>query len=221
MQRVLVAGAARGIGLELIKVLAARGDHAIAVCRKSSAELDRHAAQVITGVDFTDPSTMTDLVRQVGAQSLDRLIHNAGILESEVLGEPGWSESLLRQFEVNALGPLRLIHGLLPLLGKGSKVGIVSSRVGSLADNSSGGNYGYRMSKAAVNMAGVNLAHDLRSRGVAVLLLHPGYVRTEMTRGRGDKDAATAARELAALMDRLGMSDTGTFWHAEGYALPW
>jgi len=221
MPRVLVTGSARGIGLELIKALAARGDQAIAVCRRSNADLDRHAAKVITGIDVSDPATITGLTRQIGDLELDRVIHNAGILETETLGESGWAESIRRQFEVNALGPLRVIHALLPLLTKGSQIGIVSSRVGSLADNSSGGHYGYRMSKAAVNMAGVNLAHDLRSRGIAVLLLHPGYVRTGMTGGRGDKDAATAARELVELMDRLGMAQTGTFWHAEGYALPW
>ena len=149
------------------------------------------------------------------------LINNAGILQPEVLGKDGWEDSVRRQFEINALGPLRVTLALSSLLGRGSKVGIVSSRVGSLADNSSGGNYGYRMSKAAVNMAGVNLAHELRSRDIAVFLLHPGYVRTGMTGGGGSKDASSAGGELIALMDRLTLADTGTFWHADGHPLPW
>ena len=86
---------------------------------------------------------------------------------------------------------------------------IVSSRVGSMADNSTGGNYGYRMSKAAVNMAGVNLAHDLEPKGVAVILLHPGYVGTEMTDRRGPVDPADAARGLHARIDDADAGDDG------------
>ena len=125
------------------------------------------------------------------------------------------------QFEVNAMGPLRITHALLPQLGPGSKVGIVSSRMGSLEDNTSGSRYGYRMSKAAVNMAGVSLAHDLKERGVAVALLHPGYVQTDMTGGRGNVQPAEAAAGLIARMDGLSMDNTGSFWHANGETLPW
>jgi len=110
---------------------------------------------------------------------------------------------------------------LLPRLSAGAKVAIVSSRVGSLADNESGGNYGYRISKTAVNMVGVNLAHDLKPLGIAVVLLHPGYVRTGMTGGSGHVDAAEAARGLIARIDASSLETTGTFWHAEGYELPW
>ena len=83
------------------------------------------------------------------------------------------------------MGPLRVSHALLPQMGPGSKIGIVTSRMGSIEDNTSGARYGYRMSKAAVNMAGVSLAHDLKERSIAVALLHPGFVKTEMTGGRG------------------------------------
>jgi NAD(P)-dependent dehydrogenase (short-subunit alcohol dehydrogenase family) len=103
----------------------------------------------------------------------------------------------------------------------GGKIGILSSRVGSMADNTSGGNYGYRMSKAAVNMAGVNLAHDLKPLGVAVFLLHPGFVQTEMTGGRGHIGPDESARGLIARLDALGMDESGTFWHADGSQLPW
>ena len=127
---------------------------------------------------------------------------------------------MTRQFEVNTLGPLRVVHALLDHLKSGAKVAIVSSRVGSLADNSSGGMYGYRVSKTAVNMVGVNLAHDLRPREIALVLLHPGLVATEMTGGRGIQ-ADEAARGLIARVDELTLETSGSFWHAEGYPLPW
>ena len=221
MQRVAVTGANRGIGLEIVRHLRARGDEVIAICRESSAELEETGARVVAPIDLGDSDSTASLASELRSESLDMLINNAGVLQSETLGQGDWEDSLRRQFEINALGPLRVTLALAGLMSRGSKVGIVSSRVGSMADNSSGGNYGYRMSKAAVNMAGVNLAHDLRSRDIAVFLLHPGYVRTGMTGGRGSKDATSAGGELVALMDRLTLEDTGSFWHADGYPLPW
>lgn len=221
MQRVAVTGANRGIGLEIVRQLRQRGDEVIAICRRASAELEQTGARVVSSIDVGEPDGLEDLARGVGPESLDMLINNAGILQAETPGEGCWEDSIRRQFEINALGPLRVTVALSGLLRRGSKVGIVSSRVGSLADNSSGGNYGYRMSKAAVNMAGVNLAHELKSREIGVFLLHPGYVRTEMTGGGGSKEASSAGRELVALMDRLTLADTGTFWHAQGHPLPW
>ncbi len=124
------------------------------------------------------------------------------------------------QFRINAMGPLRVSHALLANLSAGSKIGIVTSRMGSVDDNTYGGYYGYRMSKAAVNMAGMSLARDLFERGIAVALLHPGMVATEMT-GRQGIAPQQAARGLIARMDELDLSSTGTFWHAEGERLPW
>ena len=93
--------------------------------------------------------------------------------------------------------------------------------MGSLADNTSGGLYGYRISKAAVNMVGVNLARDFKPRGIAVYVLHPGYVRTAMTGGSGHVDPHRAAQGLIERLDNLKLADTGTFWHAQGHPLPW
>ena len=100
-------------------------------------------------------------------------------------------------------------------------IGIVTSRMGSVADNDSGGAYGYRMSKAAVNITGVSLARDLAERGISVALLHPGYVRTDMTGHSGHIDAEEAAAGLIQRMDELSPATTGTFWHANGETLPW
>jgi len=109
----------------------------------------------------------------------------------------------------------------MPLLGSGSKIAIITSRMGSVADNTSGSMYGYRMSKAAVNMAGVSLARDLKGRGIAVALLHPGYVRTDMTGGNGFIDAPEAASGLIARIDELSLETSGGFWHSNGDPLPW
>jgi NAD(P)-dependent dehydrogenase (short-subunit alcohol dehydrogenase family) len=111
-------------------------------------------------------------------------------------------------------------EALLDNLGKGSKVAIVTSRVGSIEDNSSGGYYGYRASKTAVNQIGTNLKHDLRPRGIAVALLHPGLVATEMTGGQGVAPA-DSAKGLINRIDALNLENSGSFWHAEGYKLPW
>ena len=125
------------------------------------------------------------------------------------------------QFEVNSLGPLRVTAALRHRLRPGSKVGIVTSRMGSIADNTSGSAYGYRMSKAAVNAAGMSLALDLAPAGVAVVLLHPGYVRTQMTGGRGNWGPDESAAGLLTQLDRLTLETTGSFWHANGDSLPW
>ncbi len=127
---------------------------------------------------------------------------------------------MVEQYQVNTLGPLRVVEALLDNLSAGSKVAIVTSRVGSIGDNSSGGNYGYRASKAAVNQVGMNLKHELAPRGIAVALLHPGLVATDMTRGTGI-DPADSATGLIDRIDELNLENTGTFWHAEGYELPW
>lgn len=217
---VVVTGANRGIGLEIARILAERGETVFAVCRRSTPELDALSVQVLDEVDVSDGQSVDSLGDRLRGETLDLLINNAGILNSGALDNLDW-DSIRRQFEVNTLGPLRVTVALLPLMRSGSKVGIVSSRVGSLADNTSGGMYGYRISKTAVNMVGVNLAHDLKGRGIAVFVLHPGYVRTGMTGGSGNTDANTAAHGLIERMDTLTLTDTGSFWHAEGYALPW
>ena len=152
------------------------------------------------------------------------LINNAGVLTRETLDALDF-DAVRRQFEVNALGPLRVVNALAENLGRGSKVGIVTSRMGSIGDNASGRMYSYRMSKAAANMLGVNLYHELRPRGVCVMLLHPGTVATQMTRGAKNWDQMTkpaeAAAGLAAQLDALTPDTPIEFRHADGSLLPW
>ncbi|MAY80783.1 MAG: short-chain dehydrogenase [Deltaproteobacteria bacterium] len=219
-QTALITGANRGIGLELCRQLVARGDQVIATCRGGSTELHSLGVRVEEGVDVTSDDSIAHLVRRLEGLPIDLLINNAGILNRESLEHLDF-ESVRWQFEVNSIGPLRVSHALVPQMGPGSKIGIVTSRMGSITDNTSGSRYGYRMSKAAVNIAGVSLARDLAERGIAVALLHPGYVRTDMTGGQGLVDTDEAAGGLLARMDSLSMDNSGSFWHANGENLPW
>jgi len=219
LNKILITGANRGIGLELSRQLSARGDEVIAVCRIASSELRSLNLQTIEGIDVSSADSVQALKTQAGLEGLDWVINNAGILSVENLERPDF-EAMERQFRVNALGPLRVTAALLPYLRSGSKVGIITSRMGSLEDNTSGGYYGYRMSKAAVNMAGKSLACDLRQRGIAVVLLHPGMVATDMT-GKQGVAPEHAASGLIQRMDALTMTQSGSFWHAEGESLPW
>jgi short-subunit dehydrogenase len=219
MSKILITGANRGIGLELTKQLLSRGDEVIAVCRSASEELQSLKLRVIEGIDVCTDQSISSLQSQLGDEKLDWLINNAGILSVESLDSLDFG-TMEQQFRVNALGPLRTTAGLLQNLPSGSKVGIVTSRMGSIEDNTSGSYYGYRMSKAAVNMAGMSLARDLKDRGVAVALLHPGMVATDMTGGRGVPVEHSAAG-LIQRMDALELATTGSFWHAEGEQLPW
>ena len=215
----LVTGASRGIGLEICAQLKARGDDVIAVCRTASPELSALGVRVIDGVDVSDAESVNRLKTELAGQKLDVLINNAGILKTNSFGHLDYDE-MVEQFRVNALGPLRVTEALVDNLKEGSKVAIVSSRVGSIADNGSGGNYGYRASKSAVNQIGMNLRHELMPRGIALVLPHPGMVATGMTGGRGIS-AVEAARGLIERIEALDIGKSGTFWHAEGYELPW
>ena len=219
MATFLVTGCNRGIGLELCRQLTARGDDVIGVCRQSSEELDALNVRVIDGVDVATADGVRQLTGALGDAQIDVLINNAGILRRDSLDELDL-EAMREQFEVNALGPLRVTRALLGNLHEGSKVAIVTSRMGSIADNSSGGYYGYRVSKTAVNMIGMSLARDLENQGIVVGLLHPGMVATDMTGGQGI-DPVDSARGLLARIDEMSLDKTGGFWHAEGYALPW
>ena len=220
MARWVIVGASRGIGLEMVRQLCDRGEEVIAAVRQAMPALEETCAEVVEGVDVTSEEGAARLAQALGKRRVDALVHNAGILKGDNLEALNFDEAL-RHYEVNALGPLRVVRALLPNLSEGSRIGIVTSRVGSLSDNTSGGNYAYRMSKAAANMAAKNLSIELAPRGIAVAALHPGYVRTDMTQGRGNIDADVAARGLILRMDELVMDRTGTFWHAEGWEIPW
>ena len=220
MPTVLVTGANRGIGLALCRRFVRRGASVIGVCRETSPELAALGGRVEAGVDVTSDHAVAALAARLGDTTIDLLILSAGILRPDDLDSVAWDD-IRAQIEVNAIAPLRVARAMQPRLPSGAKVATITSRMGSMGDNGSGGYYGYRMSKAALNTAAVSLARDLRPGGVAVAVLHPGFVRTGMTGGQGNITADESARLLADRIDALTLETTGTFWHASGEVLPW
>ena len=220
MPTVVITGANRGIGLELARQYKQRGDDVVAICRSSSDELAKLDVEVVEGVDVADDAGVGRLAASLEGRTVDVLVNCAGILSDESLGDLDF-DRIRRQFEINSLGPLRVTAALRDNLGQGSKVAIITSRMGSIEDNTSGGRYGYRMSKAAVNMAGRSLANDLKDDGVAVAILHPGFVRTDMTGNQGLIDPPESAAGLIARIDEVTLETTGTFWHTNGEVIPW
>ena len=221
MTTYLVTGANRGIGLAYCRQLQARGDAVIAVCRTVSPELESLGVRIEAGIELSEESSIAELVRRLAGCPLDGVILNAGILHSMGLDDLD-PEAIRRQFEVNALAPLLLARALVPQMPRGSKLILMTSRMGSIDDNTSGGSYGYRMSKVALNIAGKSLAIDLRPRGIAVAILHPGLVRTGMSRFNPNGiDPADAVQGLRARIEALTLETSGGFWHANGQVLRW
>lgn len=219
MATIVVTGCNRGIGLELVRQLHERGDEVIGVCRHASDELQAIGVRIVDGIDVSRGDGMPRLKAAIGDTAIDVLVNNAGILKSEQFGNIDY-EQMIEQYRVNTLGPLRVTEALADNLPAGSKVIIITSRVGSIEDNGSGGNWGYRASKTAVNQVGMNLKHELGPREISVALLHPGLVATDMTGGRGITPQESAAG-LVQRIDELTLETSGGFWHAEGYRLPW
>jgi NAD(P)-dependent dehydrogenase (short-subunit alcohol dehydrogenase family) len=220
MPTAIVTGANRGIGLEFCRQLSTRGYEVSALCRSSSEALDALPVEVVTGFDVTDEAAVEKFATGLKPHSVDLLINNAGILRS-VPFENVDADKIRELFEVNALAPLLVTTALLPALKDGAKIALITSRMGSIADNTSGGSYGYRMSKSALNAAGASLAHDLAPRDISVAILHPGYVRTDMTSHNGLIDADESVRGMLKRIDELNSGNSGTFWHTNGEVLPW
>lgn len=222
----VVIGADRGIAASIATQLHQRGDAVIAACMVGNDDLTALGVQVVGGVDVTSAEAVRTFADKLTADgvSIDILFHVAGVLGLDELGEIDYDD-VRRQLEINTLGPLRTVEALAPLLHEGSKVGVLTSRVGSLTDNGSGGMYAYRVSKAAANMVVLNLHHDLSKRGISVLALHPGMVATDLTKDYpGDYDYITpdqAAAGLISDIDLLTAETSGRFQHSNGEFLPW
>ena len=219
-KHIVVTGANRGIGLEFCRQLRDQGNRITAVVRQASTALQALNINVIDGIDVSDASQVAKLTSALSGQSIDVLINNAGIFHNETLANMDF-EAIDKQLQVNAIAPLRVVHALLPNLKEHSKIAMITSRMGSIADNGSGGYIGYRMSKAALNAASVSLAHELKSQGIAVGLFHPGFVQTQMVNFAGDISPEVAAERLCARIAELTLENTGGFWHSNGETLPW
>ena len=201
--------------------LKARGDQVVAVCREATPELEARGVRIEDGIELTEEVAIADLVARLDGLALDAVILNAGVLQSMGLEDLD-PEGIRLQFEVNALAPLLLARVLVRQMPRGSKLALMTSRMGSIDDNSSGGSYGYRMSKVALNIAGKSLAIDLAPRGIAVAILHPGLVRTRMIKfNPSGIEPEQAVQGLLTRIDALTLETSGGFWHSNGERLPW
>lgn len=219
-QTVVITGANRGIGLALATLYCAQGQNVFALCRHSSAELAALNVNVVTDIDVATDTGIANMKQALANTRIDLLICNAGILRDESLTNLNL-DTIRAQFEVNAVAPLRVVAALKSQLSSGAKVAMITSRMGSIEDNTSGGRYGYRMSKAALNAASMSLSHDLAAQEVTVGIYHPGYVQTDMVNHGGDISANESASRIVGLIEQLDMSQSGVFRHSNGQVLPW
>jgi NAD(P)-dependent dehydrogenase (short-subunit alcohol dehydrogenase family) len=228
--RIVITGANRGIGLELTRQFLARGDHVEAAVRDPDGAKDlsgllrtAHERLRIFAIDITSERSVHELARALGDVGVDMLVNNAGVMEKSRGLEQLDYAALELTMDTNALGPLRVTAALLPHMRRNSvrKIVHVSSEMGSIEGNASGGWYGYRMSKAALNMACKSMAHDLRGEGFTVVAVHPGWVQTDMGGAGAPTGVAESAKGLIAVFDRMGRGETGKFLDYRGQTLPW
>ncbi|WP_298439890.1 SDR family oxidoreductase [uncultured Ferrimonas sp.] len=225
----LITGANRGIGLEFVRQLLNRGDQVIACCRNPehatelSAIAAAHPHQLeLVGLDVAQPQQLQGLQAYLGERRIDTLINNAGVYGPKgvafgSLNSEGFDEVM----NVNVLAPVLLVQALADNLGRSSKVAILSSMMGSISDNQKGGAYFYRASKSAVNAIGKSLAQDLAPRGIAVMLLHPGWVQTEMGGPNALIDTHTSVSGMLQVIDALTIQTSGEFRNYDGRELAW
>ena len=220
MSTFLITGSNRGIGLELSNQLFNQGHKVIATCRESSKALEKIGVKVIEGIDISSEQSLIKLEKYLKDIKLDCLINNAGIAEYNSL-ENLDLESIKKQFNINALSPLNFSKSMIKYFNIYSKIVFITSRMGSIEDNTSGGSYGYRMSKVALTMAAKSLSVDLLKKNIFVGIIHPGLVSTRMT--GFTKNGITPEASVKGILERinnLSRLNTGTFWHSNGEILP-
>ncbi|HZI11179.1 MAG TPA: SDR family oxidoreductase [Myxococcus sp.] len=228
--RYVITGASRGIGLEFVQQLLKRGDTVEAgvrsqegakrlepLARESGGRLRIHA------LDVEDAASIRAFAADLRASPVDVLINNAGVYgQACALADVDYAD-LARTFGINALGPLRVTSALLPALRQGTsrRVAHVSSRMGSIASNTEGGSYAYRMSKAALNAGVRSMSHDLKAEGFVTVMLHPGWVQTDMGGPEAPLPAAASVRGMLRVIDGLGPEHSGRFLDYQGQEVPW
>ncbi len=220
----LITGASRGIGLELTRHVQLRGDAVIATCRdpKSNREL-RDLDIAVKKLDVLDGASVQALADSLIETPIDVLVNNAGISGGRArLTELDFGK-MNECFATNTLGPLRVTAALLPNLRAGERrlVANVTSRMGSIADNTSGGSYAYRTSKAALNMANRSMAHELGADGITCVVFHPGWVQTDMGGANAPLSVEDSVQGLLEVMDGLSTADSGRFLNYNGEEIPW
>jgi NAD(P)-dependent dehydrogenase (short-subunit alcohol dehydrogenase family) len=224
MADVVIIGADRGIGEAMVGTYRDRGETVWAVCYGDGDVWANSDVRVVPHIDVTNDGCIEQLRSALAGVDVDVVVHVSGVGSVDTWGAMQF-DRMLEHYNLNALGPLRVAQALADNLREGGKWGIVTSRMASLADNGSGRMYSYRMSKAAANMLGINLFHEFKPRGVAVMLLHPGTVATQMTKGARNWDEFLRPEEAAAglitQLDRLDASTPPEFRHSDGTLLPW
>jgi NAD(P)-dependent dehydrogenase (short-subunit alcohol dehydrogenase family) len=240
MQRILITGSNRGIGLDLTRRYLERGEQVFATCRnpQSASDLQQLAAQYadrlsILALEVTDEASIAECVRQVGAQvdGIDMLLNNAGILPGGVaarepnIGTFGQIEAaaMLRVFEVNAVAPVMIAQAFADLLRKGDQPRLInfSSDAGSITRRNNGCDYSYPASKAALNMLTRCLSGDFRGDQVIAVALHPGFIKTDMGGPNARLTLDEALPDLMRVIDGLKLEDTGQFFNWDGTKVPW
>ena len=221
---VLITGANRGIGLELARQYTAAGWQVIGTARKpeQAAELRALNARVLQ-LDVTDQQSIDRMAAELGEQAIDLLINNAGIFPRARSITDVDFDDVTRTFAVNTLGPMRVSRALLPNLRSGQlkKVVNITSRLGSIGNNSGGGFYGYRESKAALNMFTRSLANEFGTDGFICIVVHPGWVQTDMGGASATLTVEESAQGIRNVVENLSPDDNGTFWNFDGTPLPW
>ncbi|MCH9630840.1 MAG: hypothetical protein S4CHLAM37_08460 [Chlamydiia bacterium] len=217
MKTIVITGTNKGIGLELVKKLSAN-NKVFAVCRKASSELESISCEMIEGIDVTEESSIARLQKELKDVSIDLLINNAGIAIWKE--EPQLKENILKQIEVNAIAPLMLTRALERNLKKGSVVVMMSSRMASISDNTSGRSYGYRASKTALNSLTKTLTFELMPKGITACLIHPGSVDTEMNPG-GSVKVCECVEKLIKRIEGIDEKDSGKFLRFDEGEIAW
>jgi NAD(P)-dependent dehydrogenase (short-subunit alcohol dehydrogenase family) len=226
MATILITGASRGLGLEFVRQYAAEGDRVIAACRDPSAA---SALKALKGdvravaLDVADGGSIRALADALANEPIDILINNAGVYgKAQSLGKmdyAAWEDV----FRINAIGPMHLTDALVPRIAAGKRkiVAAITSQMGSIEDNSSGGYYAYRSSKAALNAVFKSLAIDLKPRGITSVVLHPGWVKTDMGGANAPLEAPDSVRGMRTVLARLTNADSGRFLDYQGREMPW
>ena len=225
---ILLTGGNRGIGLALVTLYAERGDTVHVTARNpEGAEAllslaKKHANVLVHSLDVTDEAAVRALSRSLGDVAFDRLINNAGIASPWESLEAFDATLASKVFATNSIAPLVVTRAFLPQLrqSKAARVFHLSSRMGSIGENTSGGAYAYRMSKAALNMASSCLAIELKPKKIASIVLHPGWVQTDMGGPSAPLTVAESSAQLVQVMDRLGMPESGQFYSFDGTTIP-
>lgn len=227
---VLVTGASRGIGLGFVVHLARRGATVLATARDpntpklAGAQREAGEGRITTfALEVTSDASVAELARALAGRAIDLVIQNAGIASGFLGLDDFDAAACMATFDVNALGPLRVTRALLPNLraGKGKTLMHLTSRMGSIDDNSSGGSYAYRMSKAALNMASKSLAIDLRGDRIASFVVHPGWVQTDMGGGGASVSIDDAVTGMLRLLEGDTLKRSGRFYSFRDEEIPW